>query len=260
MWAECFELQIVMTTRRNNMHKPLFFGDFRTARLHKVLPMTKASDKSLSTMAKYKQIKATLKAANALENPLSGLESLLEFTVKNDDQESEDSTLKIEYATSPLSPEIQKQCLDLFECNMGDLYRQSNWGLDMKEKKDELEHKNAKFLLVTSNDDNDDSIVAFCHFRFDTNDDEDPTEAVLYVYEIQVSSRARRSGLGRRLMTILELVARQVGLTKTMLTVFKQNEQAWKFYTEKLKYKVDEISPSNYGEDVDYEILSKRVR
>ncbi len=43
-----------------------------------------------------------------------------------------------------------------------------------------------------------------------------------------------------------------------MLTVFKENESAMRFY-EKRKYGVDECSPSNFEgqEDCSYEILSK---
>ena len=102
--------------------------------------------------------------------------------------------------------------------------------------------------------------MAFVHFRFEPNDDEKPTEEVLYVYEIQVSDRAQRSGLGKRLMNIMELVALKNGMQKVMLTVFKMNGGAMKFYREKMKYAIDESSPSNFdGEVADYEILSKVV-
>lgn len=215
------------------------------------------------TMDDFSKQEATLAAANAIKNPFKGLESLLEMKVTAEKEENNytanTSSLAIEYFSSRLPESLEKQCFQLFKDNMGDLYTQSSWGLDMKEKQEELQHENAKFLVVTASNEPDD-LLAFCHFRFDWNDDDEPTEAVLYVYEIQVDERMRRAGLGRRLMTILELVARQVGLNKTMLTVFKDNTAAWNFYTTKLKYKVDETSPSLYGEEVDYEILSKRVR
>jgi ribosomal protein S18 acetylase RimI-like enzyme len=37
------------------------------------------------------------------------------------------------------------------------------------------------------------------------------------------------------------------------------NIKAWKFYT-KLGYQIDATSPSQYGENVDYEIMSKDIR
>ena len=169
----------------------------------------------MATMDDFSKHEATLAAANALENPLKGLESLLEVKIAAEKKENDDgattSSLAIEYHSSRLSESLEKQCLQLFEENMGDLYTKSSWGLDMKEKQEELQHENAKFLVVTASDEPDD-LLAFCHFRFDWNDDDEPTEAVLYVYEIQVDQRMRRAGLGRRLMTILELMARQAGL------------------------------------------------
>lgn len=195
------------------------------------------------------RIKARLAAANAMENPLSGLESFLSIKVDT-------AFLTIKFKPSPLPGMLRKQCLDLFERNMGDMYRQSDWGLNMTEKEEELSHENARFLIV-SNETSD--LIAFAHFRFDVNDDDDPTEEVLYVYELQVDKSARRCGLGQRIMSILELVARKAQMKKSMLTVFKNNEAALTFYTLKMKYKVDEISPSMYGQDTDYEILSKQV-
>ena len=63
-------------------------------------------------------------------------------------------------------------------------------------------------------------------------------------------------------MTLVELLSLQLQMTKVILTVFKCNTGAMRFYMNKLKgYEVDECSPSNFEgeEDVDYEILSKRI-
>jgi GNAT superfamily N-acetyltransferase len=205
------------------------------------------------------RIEARLAAANAMENPLSGLEQSF-LSVKVDS-----SFLTIRFQPSPLPEQLRNKCLDLFERNMGDMYQESDWGLNMAEKEEELSHENARFLICsTCNDHNDDDndydeLLAFAHFRFDVNDDDDPTEQVLYVYELQVDASVRQCGLGRRIMSILELVARRAQMSKTMLTVFKSNKAAIQFYTLKMKYKVDEISPSMHGQIADYEILSKRV-
>lgn len=44
------------------------------------------------------------------------------------------------------------------------------------------------------------------------------------------------------------------------MTVFHNNQAAMKFYREKMKYEIDESSPSNYADDdQDYEILSKSL-
>lgn len=65
-------------------------------------------------------------------------------------------------------------------------------------------------------------------------------------------------------MSMLERIAEHAKMRKVMLTVFKENEAAVRFY-DKMAYAVDLISPSQYGQreeterDVDYEILSKCV-
>ena len=246
-----------------------------------------------------KRVKESIKAAYEVENPLDGLDPFLAFDIapigdekkawattdgtsgglpspcsaadvpsevngveeNNSDEDTKPKNkipVKVAFQSSPL-PSI--------------MYQASSWGLDLDEKSSELRHETARFLIVEAAADadgadanaNDDGttkrdVLAFVHFRFEPNDDEKPTEEVLYVYEIQVSDRAQRSGLGKRLMNIMELVANKNGMQKVMLTVFKMNGGAMKFYREKMKYAIDESSPSNFdGEVADYEILSKVV-
>jgi len=191
--------------------------------------------------------------------------------------------LKIEFHASPISKELLTSCLKLFQENMADLYRSSNWGLNMKEKERELQHDNARFLIVKVEGTNDydsihdknvnsdgmgSDIVGFTHFRFEPDDEDHPNEEVLYVYELQIHEFARRVGLGKRLMSIMELIGLQMRMKKVMLTVFKANQVAMDFYLKKIKYTIDESSPSQFNqesvvgfgqEEVDYEILSKRI-
>ncbi|KAL7462243.1 hypothetical protein ACHAXS_002631 [Conticribra weissflogii] len=118
------------------------------------------------------------------------------------------------------------------------------------------------------------NLVGFIHYRheFDNEDDEEeeveygnipplpPTVCQTYLYELQITPTLQKCGLGHRLMTVLELSSLQSKMSKVVLTVFKTNEPAMKFYLKKLKgYAIDEMSPSNFanGEECDYEILSK---
>lgn len=162
-----------------------------------------------------------------------------------------------------------QEFLDLFEDNMGDQYKKSSWGLDMEEKKAELTHSKARFLVLLDDSNADEKsskenellaqdLAGFCHYRFEYDDEESPAEAVLYVYELQIRDKYRCQGLGRRIMLILERMAKDYDISKVMLTVFKQNEQALNFY-KKMHYAIDETSPSKFGEMVDYEILSKKI-
>jgi GNAT superfamily N-acetyltransferase len=220
-----------------------------------------------------KQLRKKVDKADRLEDPLTlsviektpttSLDFQVELAGLSKEASATTTTRKVSVHCLPsadLSDEALKQCLDIFERNMGDLYRNSSWGLDMVEKAEELQHRKARFLLVYSVDEkNDKELASFAHFRFSYDDDEDPSCTVLYVYEIQVKAAYRRKGLGRRLMAMMESIARQTDMQKVLLTVFKMNESAMKFYTESLGYIVDEGSPSKYGEPADYEILSKLV-
>merc|ERR1712066_143528 len=95
--------------------------------------------------------------------------------------------------------------------------------------------------------------VAFSHFRFDMDHDD-----VLYCYEIQLEESVRRKGLGKFMMKVLELMMMKADLLKIMLTVFKHNDVASKFFKEVLKYDIDETCPyDTVYEQFDYEILSR---
>jgi len=58
---------------------------------------------------------------------------------------------------------------------------------------------------------------------------------------------------------MMKIMAMKLKLRKVMLTVFKENQNAMKFYKQKMKYEVDETSPTAEEEE-DYEILSKAVQ
>lgn len=153
------------------------------------------------------------------------------------------------------------------------------------------------------------SLVAFCHYRFELEDEEDNDEndylldnnndndnygggatatAVLYLYEIQVAASFQSRGIGQCLMALLEgivihhnnrVLGRDddgIGITKIMLTVFRSNQSAIRFYTQRLNYQLDPTSPGTLpitsgrgntsGTDMeeeeeaaDYVILSKTI-
>lgn len=252
----------------------------------------------ISIMVKSKELKIMrkkLEKAEKIQDPFKMIgqhSQLLDATVGEESSPSSASSsaaaLTISYKSSAdLDDSTLQQCLALFKGNMGDLYRNSTWGLDMEEKKDEFQHKKARFLLLTAaaeapaeasstNDDTNNNsaqnqqkqeskqqdrhLAAFVHFRFCYDDDEEPECVVLYVYEIQVSGAFRRRGLGRRLMEIIEDICKAVDFPKVMLTVFSKNTAALQFYqSQQLGYRIDESSPSKYNQVEDYEILSKVI-
>lgn len=195
--------------------------------------------------------------------------------------DDDDVTATIQYMASPLPPEILQQCLSLFELNMGDMYRKSKWGLDMDEKRKELGHTGARFLLLLLPSSSNENVVTsdkssknnnkqrqqqykvlgFAHIRYEYDDETAPKLPITYLYELQIHPTLQGQRLGKKLLQIIELLSYKLGIKKIMLTVFHtMNAGAMKFY-RKNKYVVDEDSPSNFegGEDCDYEILSKSL-
>jgi len=97
-------------------------------------------------------------------------------------------------------------------------------------------------------------------FRFEYED----RENTLYCYELEISKAAQRTGLGTILMGHLMTIGSAWEMDKIMLTVFKENSPALKFY-QTVGFIIDPSSPSYLEdgtiaddvEDVDYEIMSK---
>lgn len=164
-----------------------------------------------------------------------------------------DLNLSLSTVRAPqLDPETKSWLMDLIQRNMKSLYEQSSWGWKAANKAEEMSHDQAWFLIARNAADN--KPVSFAHFRYDMDYDDE----VLYVYEIQLEPEFRRRGLGRFMMQILELLAFKADMRKIMLTVFKHNEPATKFFRECMKFELDETSPlDDLSEQFDYEILSK---
>lgn len=102
-------------------------------------------------------------------------------------------------------------------------------------------------------------ILAYVHYRFEA--DEATNEPILYVYEIQLREgpETRRKGLGRFLMQLLELAARQRGLRAITLTVQDSNAAAAALYAS-LGYSRDPGSPCPLEEpEAGYTILTKAL-
>jgi ribosomal protein S18 acetylase RimI-like enzyme len=141
---------------------------------------------------------------------------------------------------------------DLEKRNMKDLYEQCEWGWNDKVKKEEMTDDRAWYLIARTPEP-ESKPIAFSHFRFDM----DYGDQVLYCYELQLEEEARRKGLGKFMLQVLELMGFSANMKKVILTVLKVNAEAKAFFTA-LKYTIDETSPEdNVLEQYSYEILSK---
>lgn len=183
-----------------------------------------------------------------------------------------DSRWRIQIKRSEeLTVELKKQCFEIFESNMKQIYLKSKDGYKPKEKKRELFHPHSRFLLASragQDDESDAPIAGFLMWRFDFEEcfsAEEGQVEVVYCYEIQLKPETRGKGLGKGLMEILERIGVSWQMKKLMLTVQIENAKAINFYRS-LNFLPDEISPSQIVDQLggepkaDYEILSKALQ
>ncbi|KAK6635307.1 hypothetical protein RUM43_007807 [Polyplax serrata] len=185
-----------------------------------------------------------VRKANEIENPLSDFPA---FNVFN----KNGLKVHIEFSrVGDIDEETFQEIFKLQKENMENVYNSCSWGWDEKKKLSEMKESNAKYLIARTDDN---AIVGFSHFRFDI----DYGDEVLYCYELQLSSKIRRKGLGKFLLQILELMAFKNNMRKVVLTVLKHNTSAVDFF-HSMRYEVDETNPEeNIFEVIPYEILSK---
>jgi hypothetical protein len=125
--------------------------------------------------------------------------------------------------------------------------------MDRLEKESEWFHPHSRVLILTEPTNSSgekqkksratragDPVVAYGVFRFDTeeNEKDDEMDEVLYwsvksrpcripyltppfSYELQVSTKARRVGLGKKLLSFMEMFGIQYNMKKLMLTCHK---------------------------------------
>jgi ribosomal protein S18 acetylase RimI-like enzyme len=216
------------------------------------------------------------------------------------DQQQQDTTPtpRVDvYSAATISTADLEACLDLVEQTSSEAYIASSVGWSRPKKRKEMKLPDMKYLILrdmpnessgssrqfpggkqsdvannnalSSPKEGDESVppagtgsvLGFLSFMVTYEDGKE----VVYCYEIHLSPTARGRGVGKLLMGRMEGIGRAVGLEKSMLTVFKSNEPARRFY-ERLGYEVDEYSPrprklrNGTIKDVDYLILSKKLK
>ncbi|EDO32371.1 predicted protein [Nematostella vectensis] len=201
-------------------------------------------------MARVNASQALVDAANKLENPF---EPLIAFRKYNR------NGLELEIAcqrVTEMKAEDVDWAFDLTKRNMETLYEESDWGWNDKRKREEMTDDNAWYLIARNSQG---GRQALCEFRFELDEN---MEEVIYCYEIQIEPSLQHKGVGKFLMQILELIGHKCSMKKIVLTVFKENTVGYKFFTDSLKYEIDETAPSKWDptEEFCYEILSKPLK
>ncbi|ORX61306.1 hypothetical protein DM01DRAFT_1331918 [Hesseltinella vesiculosa] len=167
------------------------------------------------------------------------------------------------YHAATIPPDLANWAFQLLKNNLYHLYTRSNLGWDEAAKMTDLQAPEARYLVARSAHDPSD-LKGFLMFQMVLEEtmDDDVMAEVAYCYELQLEEHARSRGLGEYLMQLLFQIGDFWCMDKVMLTVFKDNTGAIKFYTKKMGFALDEISPSaclsaRMAKRFDYEILSR---
>jgi N-alpha-acetyltransferase 40 len=134
-------------------------------------------------------------------------------------------------------------CLDLVEETSAEDYRRSETGWSRSKKRKEMKLPDLRYLFIASmsapeTEQSGIELAGFVSFMVTYEDG----YQVIYVYEIHCRTQWRGKGFGRLLMSLVESLGAELGLSKSMLTVFRSNARAADWY-HRLGYVVDEYSP-----------------
>jgi len=174
------------------------------------------------------------------------------------------------HSTATLAPTDVDALVALVEETSGADYRASSAGWHGARKREEMDDRDMRFLVVRRGSDEDEGearssagCVAGCAGFLSFALCVEGAQAVLYIYEIHLRAAARGLGVGGWLMDVAEAVGRAVGVAKAMLTVFATNVRAEALYRRR-GYSEDSISPTVHktrkgSGRPEYFILSKRL-
>lgn len=206
-------------------------------------------EEKLKDLREEKERIAAIAAANKVSDVLAGMAPFATYR-------KDGIAVKLSSHTRVnVSDEHAEWAFGLLKSNMEKIYEDGGWGWKDAQKRKELLHEDARYLIAS--DAKTGKPVAFAHFRFVL----EGKAEVLYLYELQLHEEYRSKGLGKHMTQVLEIVALRQKMKWIMLTVFKSNAKSMRFFMGKMKYEVDETSPSQcslYDEST-YEILSKSL-
>jgi len=215
----------------------------------------KAEKKALERLAYEKKnaLVANVKLANSVEDPLANLPK--PFSVYN--KNGLDLTLETVRA-----PDVDEKDLawafDTTKTTMKPLFDEAYKNNPMmdpdftwkeQEKNTKMREELAWYLIARTSEG---TAVAFSHFRFDINNDDE----VLFCHELQVEQAFRRKGLGRFMVNVLAMLMIKADMLKMMCTIFKKEKPMVEFFRNALKFEMDRTS---YADTVpeQFLILSK---
>ncbi|ORY51338.1 hypothetical protein BCR33DRAFT_780334 [Rhizoclosmatium globosum] len=177
------------------------------------------------------------------------------------------NVLVVVFEYSDLPPPLFDFCFGLVKSNLLHLYLDAqDTGWSDRSKLKEMRNKEGRYVIAFKRENasstmipsseyiplESDVPIGYLYYLICMEDSFDDIDGgmhgdgkapVIYCMELQLIPEARNTGLGATLMKIQEETGRLFQLRRSMLTVFKKNDGAMRFY-KRLGYTPDLISPS----------------
>lgn len=162
--------------------------------------------------------------------------------------------------------DVLDACFSLVEASSAKDYKLSEMKWSASSKRKEMLLPDMRYLVIRdqlreADGDSPRPVHGFISFMTTYEDGHE----VLYVYEIHLASASRGQGIGKVLLNMIEQIGRRIKVEKVMLTVFKSNKRAVKWY-DRMAYTVDDFSPgprilrNGTIKEPSYVILSKSLQ
>ena len=146
---------------------------------------------------------------------------------------------------------------DICKQNMEERYDDSGYGWDDDDKRRELAEGGARFLVIRQRCEGKlGDMVGFAHFRFTVQGDVADTMAglpVLMLWDIHLIEELQRKGLGKHVLTVLELIARREQMKMITIPVQLNDEVASAWVSKCRGYTPDESLEELVGFDAETE-------
>lgn len=142
----------------------------------------------------------------------------------------------ISFASRLTKKELQ-WAFDMVKDNMEDRYEESGYGWDDEDKRSELSEDCTRFLLVRDADKGD-KLIGFVHFRFSVQGDIVDAmvgDTCTFIWDLHLEEEYQHKGLGKHLVTLLELITRRENLSMVVIPVQHADEVTTSWVTSALK-------------------------
>lgn len=148
-----------------------------------------------------------------------------------------------------LTIEEEEWAFRLIKTNMEEIYEASGYGWDDNDKRRELNEPGGRYLFIYQQISNDDGltftrgkVIGFAHFRFTVQGDVLEImagEPILFLWDIHLEENYQRKGIGRHILTLLELIARKQGMSMLALPIFNDDTDTLRWLSKSKGFSPD---------------------